>query len=170
MTTEMREVRLEKAVINIGVGEAGERLLKAEKVLKMVTGRKPIRTVAKTTNRDLGIRKGMQIGCKVTIRGDDAFEFVKKALYIRENKIATYSFDPEGNFSFGIEDYTDFPGMKYDPEIGIFGMDVCASLGRRGRRIQRRKIMRSRLPKFQRVSKKEGINYVRSKFGAEVVD
>ena len=82
MTIEMREVRLEKAVINIGVGEAGERLLKAEKVLKMVTGRKPIRTVAKTTNRDLGIRKGMQIGCKVTIRGDDAFEFVKKALYI----------------------------------------------------------------------------------------
>ncbi len=69
MTNKMKDIRLEKAVINIGVGDAGERLGKAEKVLKMVTGKKPIRTTAKTTNRDLGIREGMQIGCKVTLRG-----------------------------------------------------------------------------------------------------
>ncbi len=170
MTNQMKEIRLDKAVINIGVGEAGERLLKAEKVLQMVTGMKPVRTVAKTTNRDLGIRKGMQIGCKVTIRGVDAMEFVKKALYIRENRIANYSFDPEGNFSFGIEDYTDFPGMKYDPEIGIFGLDVCASLARRGIRVKNRVVLRTKLPKHQRITRKEGIEFVKTKFGAEVVD
>ncbi|MGQ9587674.1 MAG: 50S ribosomal protein L5 [Thermoplasmata archaeon] len=170
MTNKMREIRLEKAVINIGVGDAGERLLKAEKVLQMVTGRKPVRTVAKTTNRDLGIRRGMQIGCKVTLRGKEAEEFVKKAFWIRENRIAEYSFDPEGNFSFGIQDYTDFPGMKYDPEIGIFGLDVCASLGRAGKRVQKRRILRRTLPRGHRVSKKEGIEFVKSKFSVEVVD
>jgi len=170
MTNQMKEIRLDKAVVNIGVGEAGERLLKAEKVLQMVTGKKPVRTIAKTTNRDFGIRQGMQIGCKVTMRGAEAMEFVKKALYIRENRIATYSFDPEGNFSFGIEDYTDFPGMKYDPEIGIFGLDVCASLARRGVRIKNRVIMRAKVPKRQRITRKEGMEFVRGKFGAEVVD
>ena len=170
MTNKMREIRLEKAVINIGVGDAGERLLKAEKVLQMVTGRKPVRTIAKTTNRDLGIRKGMQIGVKVTLRGAEAKEFVKKAFWIRENRIARYSFDPEGNFSFGIQDYTDFPGMKYDPEIGIFGLDVCASISRPGRRIQKRTILRARIPKDHRVNRKEGVEFVKSAFGVEVVD
>nr|AJS13141.1 50S ribosomal protein L5P [uncultured archaeon] len=170
MSKEMRQIKLQKAVINIGVGDAGERLLKAEKVLKMVTTKKPVRTVAKTTNRDLGIRKGMQIGCKVTLRGPEAEEFVKKAFWIRENRIATYSFDPEGNFSFGISDYTDFPGMKYDPEIGIFGLDVCVSLFRPGRRVASRRIMRRRVPKRHRITKKDGHDYVKSKFGVEVVD
>src|SRR4030065_1880877 len=109
--TAMRERRLHKAVVNIGVGDAGERLLKAEKVLKMVTGKKPVRTKSKTTNRDFGIRQGMQIGCKVTLRGKEAEEFVKKAFWVRENRIATYSFAPGGNFSLGAQGYTDFPGM-----------------------------------------------------------
>jgi len=170
MTNKMMDIRLEKAVINIGVGDAGERLGKAEKVLKMVTGKKPVRTTAKTTNRDLGIREGMQIGCKVTLRGKDAEEFVKKAFWIRENRIANYSFDPEGNFSFGIQDYTDFPGMKYDPEIGIFGLDVTTAIGRPGRRVQKRKMMRKKLPKHHRVTKKEGMQFVKTKFGVEVVD
>lgn len=170
MTNAMRDVRLVKAVVNIGVGDAGERLLKAEKVLGMVTGRKPVRTVAKSTNRDLGIRRGMQIGVKVTLRGKDAAEFVKKAFWIRENRIAEWSFDPEGNFSFGIQDYTDFPGMKYDPEIGIFGLDVCASIGRRGQRVARRRLTRRRVPSYHRVSKKEGMEFVKKTFGVEVVD
>jgi len=170
MTIKMREIRLEKAVVNIGVGDAGERLLKAEKVLQMVTGRKPVRTIAKTTNRDLGIRKGQQIGVKVTLRGDGAQEFVKKAFWIRENRIANYSFDPEGNFSFGITDYTDFPGMKYDPEIGIFGLDVSASICRPGRRITKRRIMRAHMPKHHRITRKEGMEFVKAKFGVEVVD
>ncbi len=170
MTSAMRDVRLVKAVVNIGVGDAGERLLKAEKVLGMVTGRKPVRTVAKSTNRDLGIRRGMQIGVKVTLRGKDAAEFVKKAFWIRENRIAEWSFDPEGNFSFGIQDYTDFPGMKYDPEIGIFGLDVCASIGRRGQRVAQRRLARRKVPRYHRASRKDGIEFVKKTFGVEVVD
>lgn len=170
MTNPMREIRMTKAVVNIGVGDAGERLLKAEKVLKMVTGKKPVRTIAKTTNRDLGIRKGQEIGVKVTLRGKEAEEFVKKAFWIRENRIAEYSFDPEGNFSFGIQDYTDFPGMKYDPEIGIFGLDVSVALARPGRRVANRSHLRRSIPKHHRVTRKEGQEWVRQKFNVEVIE
>lgn len=170
MSQEMRGIRLEKAVINIGVGDAGERLVKAEKVLKMVTGRKPVRTIAKTTNRDLGIREGMQIGCKVTLRSKEAEEFVKKTLEIRENRLPNWSFDPEGNFSFGVQDYTDFPGMKYDPEIGIFGFDVCVVIGRPGRRVKTRKVLKRHIPKRHRVTRPEGREFAESKFNVEVVD
>ncbi len=170
MSDVMRDIRLEKVVVNIGAGDAGERLLKAVKVLAMVTGKKPVRTIAKTTNRDLGIREGQDIGCKVTLRREEAEEFVKKALWIRENKLAKWSFDPEGNFSFGIQDYTDFPGMKYDPEIGIFGLDVCISLSRPGKRVKIRRVMKRSIPKDHRITTEEGQEFVRSKFNIEVVD
>ena len=170
MTSEMRRIKLEKAVVNIGVGDAGERLLKAEKVLQMVTRRKPVRTLAKTTNRDFGIRRGMEIGVKVTLRGKEAEEFVKTALWTRENRVAEYSFDPEGNFSFGVADYTDFPGMKYDPEIGIFGVDVSVSLSRPGKRVTKRRVLRRGMPAHHRITRHDGIEFVKSRFNAEVVD
>ena len=147
----MKDLHVEKVVVNIGVGEAGERLAKAEKVLEMVTKQKPVETLSKTVNRDLGIREGMPLGCKVTLRGEEAEAFVKKALSIRENKVYEYSFDKEGNMSFGITDYTDFEGMKYDPEIGIYGMDINVVLRRGGNRITKRALLRRSIPKSHRV-------------------
>jgi len=138
----MRRPYLEKVVVNMGVGEAGERLVKAQKVIEMVTGQRSRQTFSKVTNRDFGIREGMPIGCLVTLRGERAEEFLRRAFSIRENRIPSYSFDREGNLSFGIADYTDFSGMKYDPEIGIFGMDISVSIQRPGRRVARRRIMR----------------------------
>ena len=165
----MRDVHVEKVVVNIGVGEAGERLVKAEKVLEMVTGQKPIETISKTVNRDLGIRQGMPLGCKVTLRGETACDFVKKALVIREMRVPEYSFDKEGNMSFGISDYTDFEGMKYDPEIGIFGMDISVVLRRPGNRISQRALLRRRVPKSHRVDRDEAIQYMKDNFEVEVV-
>ena len=165
----MRDIHVEKVVVNIGVGEAGERLVKAEKVLEMVTGQKPIETVSKTVNRDLGIREGMPLGCKVTLRGQRACDFVKKALVIRSMRVPEYSFDKEGNMSFGISDYTDFEGMKYDPEIGIFGMDISVVLRRPGNRITQRALLRRRVPKSHRVDRAEAIQYMKDNFEVEVV-
>lgn len=166
---KMRIIGVQKAVVNIGVGESGERLVKAEKVIEMLTKRKPIRTVSTTTNRDLGIRKGQPIGCKVTLRGAEAEDFIKRAFWVKENRIADYSFDREGNFSFGISDYTDFEGMKYEPEIGIIGLDLCVTLARPGRRIALRKIGRRKIPKNQRVTREEGMEFMKNKFKVEVV-
>lgn len=166
----MRDIRVDKVVINIGVGEAGERLVKAQKVLTMVTGHKSVQTSSRTINRDFGIRKGMPLGCKVTLRGEDATEFLKKALPIREMRVPEYSFDKEGNMSFGITDYTDFEGMKYDPEIGIYGMDVNVVLRRGGNRITKRALLRRSIPKSHRVARDEAIQYMKDNFNVQVVE
>ncbi|MDD7423507.1 MAG: 50S ribosomal protein L5 [Candidatus Methanomethylophilaceae archaeon] len=166
----MRDLYVEKVVVNIGVGEAGERLVKAQKVLEMVTGQKSVQTMSKTINRDLGIRKGMPLGCKVTLRGEAAEEFIERALPIREMRVPEYSFDPEGNMSFGITDYTDFDGMKYDPEIGIFGMDISVVLRRPGNRITKRALLKRRIPKDHRVGRDEAIQFMKDKFKVEVVE
>jgi len=165
----MKDLHVEKVVVNIGVGEAGERLAKAEKVLEMVTKHKPVETLSKTVNRDLGIRKGMPLGCKVTLRGDAAVDFVKQALAIREMRVPEYSFDKEGNMSFGISDYTDFEGMKYDPEIGIFGMDISVVLRRPGNRITQRALLKRRIPKSHRVDRDEAIQYMKDNFQIQVI-
>ncbi|MDY5872916.1 MAG: 50S ribosomal protein L5 [Candidatus Methanomethylophilaceae archaeon] len=166
----MRDLYVEKVVVNIGVGEAGERLVKAQKVLEMVTGQKSVQTMSKTINRDLGIRKGMPLGCKVTLRGEAAEKFIERALPIREMRVPEYSFDPEGNMSFGITDYTDFDGMKYDPEIGIFGMDISVVLRRPGNRITKRALLKRRIPKDHRVGRDEAIQFMKDKFKVEVVE
>ncbi|MDR1404315.1 MAG: 50S ribosomal protein L5 [Candidatus Methanoplasma sp.] len=165
-----RQIHVDKVTVNIGVGEAGERLVKAQKVLEMVTGQKSVQTISKNVNRDLGIRVGMPLGCKVTLRGDTAEEFLQKSLPIRERKIYEYSFDREGNMSFGISDYTDFEGMKYDPEIGIFGMDISVVLRRTGNRITQRALLRRRIPKSHRVGRGEAIQYMKENYDIEVVE
>ncbi|HEY4705195.1 MAG TPA: 50S ribosomal protein L5 [Thermoplasmata archaeon] len=170
MTNPMRAISVGKVVVNIGVGEAGEKLLKAVKVLELVTGHKPVQTLSRSTIRDWGIRRNMPIGTLVTLRGKDAFAFLKKALAIRSNRLAGYSFDPHGNFSFGIPDYTDFEGMRYDPEIGVFGMDIAVVLKRPGWRVAERKIASRKIPRSHRITREEGIEFVRSTFNAEVVE
>lgn len=166
----MRKPRIEKVTVNIGVGDAGERLVKAQKVMEMVTGRTSVQTTSRTINRDFGIRKGMPLGCKVTLRGDEAKDFVTKALEIRENRLPVYSFDPEGNLSFGINDYTDFEGMKYDPEIGIFGMDVNVVLKRPGYRVTQRRLLKRKIPRGHRVTPEEARAFMKENFGLEVVE
>ncbi|WP_455391444.1 50S ribosomal protein L5 [[Eubacterium] cellulosolvens] len=166
----IRKICIDKVVVNIGVGEAGDKLLKAEKVLELLTHRKPVRTISRTTNRDLGIRKMMPIGCKVTLRKEPAEQFLKDALWVKENRVTGYSFDKEGNFSFGIPDYTDFAGMKYDPEVGIFGMDISVTLRRKGYRIAKRKLHRRKVPKRNRITREEVKEYVKSEFNVEVIE
>ena len=147
-----------------------EKLMRAERVLEMICKQKPIRTISKSTNKDLGIRKGMPIGCKVTLRGKAAEELLKTALWTKENKMFSYSFDEDGNFSFGIPEYTDFPGMKYDPNIGIFGMDICVSMARRGFRIKHRKRCRKRVPSSHKLNPEEVMEFLVKEFKVEFID
>lgn len=167
----MRSVHIDKVTVNIGVGEAGEKLVKAQKVLEMVTGQKPAQTISRTVNRDLGIRVGMPLGCKVTLRGEAADSFLRRALVIRENRVYEYSFDRDGNMSFGISDYTDFDGMKYDPEIGIFGMDVNVVVRRiGGNRIEKRALLPRKTPRSHRVRRDEAIAYMKETYNVKVIE
>ncbi len=165
-----RMIKIDKVVINIGVGEAGEKLNRAQKVMEILTGTEGTQTISRTTNRDLGTRLGMPIGCKVTLRGEDAYEFVKRAFWVRENKIMNYSFDPEGNFAFGVSDYTDFEGMKYNPDIGIFGLDVAVVLQRSGKRVKNRKRAPGKIPVDHRITKGEAQEWVSKTFSVEVLE
>lgn len=165
----MEQPRIAKVTVNIGVGEGGEKLQKAEKVLAKLTGRKPVRTLGKELNRELGVRPGEPIGCKVTLRGEDAESFVKRALYTRKNKVYAYSFDNQGNLQFGVSDYTNFEGERYDPDIGVFGMDVCITLEKPGHRIKRRRNQSRSVPPVHRVSTEEARGFLTKKFAIEVV-
>jgi large subunit ribosomal protein L5 len=166
----MRDIFIRKVVLNIGVGDAGEKLLKAQKVLGILTGdRKSIQTISKTTNKDLGIRLGMPIGVKVTLRGSEAENMIKRALWVRNNRLPFYCFDKSGNFSFGVPDYTTFEGQKYDPDIGIFGLDINVVLERKGYRVSRRKERRSKIAYHHRIESAEAQEFAKNKFNIEVV-
>jgi large subunit ribosomal protein L5 len=165
----MRTPSIEKITVHIGTGESGERLTTAEKLLETIVKQKSVRANAKKTIPAFSIKKKEPIGCKVTLRGKRANEFLKTALNILENKLNASQFDKDGNFSFGIEEHTDFPGMKYDPSIGIFGMDVNVALKRAGYRITRRKIEQHKIPQNHRLTKEDAISFVKSKYSVEVV-
>ncbi|WP_179293875.1 50S ribosomal protein L5 [Candidatus Methanoperedens nitratireducens] len=165
----MRTPSIEKITVHIGTGESGERLTTAEKLLETIVKQKSVRANARKTIPAFSIKKKEPIGCKVTLRGKRANEFLKTALNILENKLNASQFDKSGNFSFGIEEHTDFPGMKYDPSIGIFGMDVNVALKRAGYRISRRKIEQHKIPQNHRLTKEDAISFVKSKYSVEVV-
>ena len=165
----MRVPRVAKVVVNIGVGEGGDKLQKAEKVMQIVTGAKPARTMSKVTNREWNLRLGAPIGVRVTLRGEDAEAFIKKALDIRQFKVPDYSFDDGGNLNFGVSDYTDFPGQKYDPEIGIFGMDIAIVIERPGGRVARRRLQKRKVAREHKVTREEAMELMKAKFNVEVI-
>ena len=164
----MRDIYIDKVVVHMGVGEAGEKLVKAENIMKAITKQTSIRTIAKMTQPAFSIRKGAPIGCKVTLRGKPARDFFATSLKIVNQTLFESQLDKSGNFSFGIEEHTDFPGMSYDPQIGIFGMDVNVVLERKGIRITRRKMEQKKLPAKQRVSKADAIAFLKEKYQVEV--
>lgn len=167
---EMEKPRIEKVVINMGIGESGEKLAKAESLLENLVNQKPIKRKAKQTNKDFGIRKNEPIALKVTLRGKKAYEFLKNAFEAVDNRISSGSFDMYGNFSFGLKEHIDIPGVKYDPKIGVYGMDICVSLERKGYRIKRRRIKRRKISPNHRIKKEEGINFVKETFKVDVYE
>jgi large subunit ribosomal protein L5 len=161
---------IDKVVVHVGVGESGQRLVNAETILKAITHQSPVRSLAKKTLPNFGIKKKEPIGAKLTLRGKAAEAFLAIALKAAGNNLKKSQFDSQGNFSFGIEEHTDFPGMRYDPEIGIFGMDVSVALKRAGYRIARRRVAQRKLPGRQRLCKDETIEFVSKKFGIEILE
>ncbi|MEM0129497.1 MAG: 50S ribosomal protein L5 [Thermoplasmata archaeon] len=166
----MRALRIIKVVINAGVGESGDARAKAEKVLEMVAHQKPVATRARSTNRDFGIRQGQEIGAKITLRGARAEEFLDRALEARDRQLDPASIDRFGNISFGIADYTDFSGMKYDPQIGIHGMDIAVELGRRGWRIRDRRTRSAAIPPSLRATREETRQFLAERFRVTFVE
>ncbi len=164
---EMRQPYVEKVVVHMSVGEGGVELRNAEEIVEEITGQETVRTQAKQSLPEFGIRRGDPIGCKTTLRGEDAEVFLDEALEITE-EVPRSSFDDSGNFSFGVEEHTDFQEMEYDPEIGIYGMDVTVALARKGKRVERRSVMSRKLPESQRLTPEDAAAFVEEEFGVDV--
>jgi large subunit ribosomal protein L5 len=165
----MLRPRIEKVVVNICVGKSGEPLEKAAKVLENLTTQTPCKRKAKRTVRDFGIRKGEPIACIVTLREEKAMTFLKKVLPVIDNKLSKGCFDKYGNFSFGIKEHIEIAGVKYDPEVGIFGMDVCVSINRCGYRVKSRRRRKARIGSKHILTPEEPMAFVKEALGIEIV-
>lgn len=165
----MKEIRVEKVTVNMGVGQGGEELEKAITILKKITDASPVRTVCKVKQPAWGIRVGLTIGAKVTLRKQKAIGFLKEALKAKDNQLKEKSFDRTGNLAFGVKEYIDLPNAKYDPKLGIKGFDVLVTLERKGYRVKKRKLRKHRIPMRHSVGKSEAMEFVKQKFGAEII-
>lgn len=165
----MKEIYVDKVTVNMGVGQAGEELERGLKILELVTKKKPVRTKATVKLPTWGIRPGLPIGGKVTLRGQEALDFIDLTLKAKSYKINKKSFSNDGNFSYGVHEYLDVPGIKYDPNLGIRGFDVCVSLKRKGYRVKLRKYNFAKIGKNHKIKKEDAINFATEKLKVVVV-
>lgn len=162
---DMRKISVGKVVINIGVGKSGEAVERARKVLEQITAQKPATRKAKKSIRDFGTHQGEPIGLIVSVRGQERCkELITRLLIAREKKLNGSSFDDRGSISFGLKEHIEIPGIRYDPEIGIWGMNVSVLLHRPGFRVSRRRNKTSKVGKGHVVTRDEAIEYFKREF------
>jgi large subunit ribosomal protein L5 len=166
--SEMKKISLAKVVLNMGVGKSGDAIDVAKKALDQISGKKSCARDAKETQRDFGVRKGEPIGVAVTIRRNDGVELLKRLLQAKGDQVNGRAFDNFGNFSFGIKEHIDIPGVKYDPQIGILGLDVAVALTRPGYGIRTRSKHKARVGKTHVISKQEAKDFVSKEFGVTI--
>lgn len=164
----MRELKIEKVNLNIGTGGDQNRLEKGMKLLEKITERKPVKTKTQKRVPSWGIRPGLPIGCKVTLRRNKAQEVLKNLLDAADYSLSESCFDENGNVAFGLKEYIDIPGIKYDPEIGAMGLQVTVTLERKGHRIKKRKIQKKKIPSKQRISKSEAMDFIKNNYNVKV--
>lgn len=165
---KMKEIKIDKLTLNIGVGEPGNKLEKAVVLLNRITGKKPVITSSNKRIPKFNVRPGISLGTKVTLRKDYE-ELIKKLLLTKEYTLKKSSFDNYGNISFGIDEYVHVPGMKYDPKIPMFGFNVTISLSRAGYRIKKRRIGKARIPRRHFINQEEAIDFMKKKYEVNVI-
>lgn len=164
----MKNIRIEKVTLNIGAGKDQARLEKGLVLLKTISNATPIKTVTNKRIQEWGLRPGLPIGCKVTLRKDKAIKMLPRLLDAVENRLNERQFDNHGNIAFGIHEYIGIHGIKYDPKIGVMGLEVCVTLERPGYRVKRRRILARRIPTKHRISKQEAIEFMSKQFNIKV--
>jgi len=163
----MRNIEIEKVVLSMGA--LAEELDASVKLLELLSGRKAIKTRAKKRIPNFNIRPGLEIGCKVTIRGKKAESLLKNLLLTVNNTIKAKQINDQ-DFSFGIAEYIEIPGMEYQRNIGMKGLKITVVFTRKGKRIELRKIKKGSIPQRQKTTKKEIVEFLKDKYKVEILE
>lgn len=164
----LQKIKVAKVTLNIGAGKNDELLKKGIKLLKMLSPLNPVKTVTKKRIPAWGLRPGLAIGSKVTVR-KGARELLLRLLTAKHDGLKAKNFDLQGNLSFGIPEYIDIKGLEYDPELKIMGLEVAVTLEKPGFRVKCRRIKPGRIGKAQRITRSEAMSFVRG-LGVNVVE
>ncbi len=167
-TNSMRKLKIDKVVVNCGCGTDHIKLDKSLKLLESMTGTKPVKTKTELRNATWGLRKGLPVGAKVTLRGDAARAMIVRLVDAKEKVLELRNFDASGTISFGISECIDIPGVEYDPQIGIIGLATTITLERPGYRVKRRRYQKRSIPKAHSISKDEAIAFMHENFGVNL--
>lgn len=164
----MRKVRIAKVTLNIGAGKDQKELEKGMKLLKNITGVEPIKTITQKRIQGWGLRAGLAIGTKITLRNEEAEKLIPRLLHAKDNILKESCFDNNGNISFGMPEYIDIEGAKYDTEIGMMGLQASITLKRPGFRIKVRRLNPKKIPQKHKISKQDAITFMKEKFQTKV--
>jgi large subunit ribosomal protein L5 len=167
--SKMKEIAIEKITLNFGAGKDQKKLDKGVLLLKHLTNKDPVKTITQKRIPTWGVRPGLPIGCKITIRERDLIkDLIARFLRAKENHLKEKQFDANGNIAFGISEYIDIPDVQYNPEVGIMGFEACITLTRPGFRIKKRKIQKRKVGKKHKISKEEAIAFMKKEFSLKV--
>ena len=169
MINVMRVPKIARVVLSAGAVDKD--LEKAKKLLELISEKKAQITKSGSRARipAFGVKPKMDLGTNVTLRNKDAIDVLRKLLGAIDNQLKVSQID-KNNFSFGIPEYINIPGMKYVRDIGIRGFNVTIVFERPGVRVKKRKIKPGTLPSRQHVTPEEIIEYMKNNFKTEVVE
>lgn len=165
---KMKEIQISQVTVNISEGQVGDGVQKAKQLLEKLTDQEAIKTESTGESKSFGLRSGLNIGATVTLRGEEARDFLEQVLPAINHELPESSFDGNGNFGFGISEYIDIPGIDYDADIGMKGMEVTVTLERPGYRVKKRDNKPSEIGKDHRVSDEEAQEFLKEELGVEV--
>lgn len=165
---DIKEIKIEKLTLNCGTGVDQQKLDRAMKLLSVLSEGKPIKNLSKKRNPAWGVRIGLPLGCKVTVRGKKVNDLLKRLLESVGNKLKLRQIIP-GSVCFGIKEYIEIPGVQFQREVGIMGLEACVTLYRAGYRVARKKLKMGKIPKRHIITKEETMKFMKEKFNTQIV-
>lgn len=163
---KMRKIKIEKVVLSCSA--VGDDLEKSKKLLEFITGKKA--QIIASTKRipSFNVRPGLEVGTRITLRGKEAVDLLNRLLGAIDNTLKKRQMS-DNHFSFGIKEYIEIPGLEYQRDIGIRGLNVTVDFIRAGVRVKRKKIRSGNIPKRQQISREELIKFMEENFQTQFI-